>query len=45
MDGGVDEDGNVREHVPQAPPIVQPYLEKERNRAAAENRLPRSGEA
>ena len=27
----------------QAPPIVQPYLEKERNIAAAENRLPRTG--
>ena len=38
-------DGSVREHVPQAPPIVQPYLEKERNRAAAENRLPRTGAA
>ena len=45
MDGGKGDDGTVREHVPQAPPIVQPYLEKERNKAAAENRLPRSGEA
>ena len=45
MDGGVDDDGSVREHVPQAPAIVQPYLEKEHNKAAAENRLPRTGKA
>ena len=43
MDGGVDEDGSLREDVPRAPPIVQPYIEKERNRAGAENRQTRTG--
>jgi hypothetical protein len=43
MDGGEDEDGSLRECVPIAPPVVQPYIERERNRAAAENRLPLVG--
>ena len=34
MDGGVDEADSLREEAPQAPPIVHPMIEKERNRAA-----------
>ena len=39
MNGGEDEDGTLREDVPIAPPVVQPHIERERCRAAAENRM------
>ena len=35
MDGGMDEDGSLRQFVPTAEPVVQPYLSRERARAAA----------
>ena len=40
MDGGEDDDGSLREFVPIGPPVVQPHIERERNKAAAENRMP-----
>ena len=40
MDGGEDEDGSLREFVPIAPPVVQPHIERERDRAAAEHGTP-----
>ena len=43
MDGGEDEDGSLREDVPVAPAVVQPHIEREHARAAAENRLPLIG--
>ena len=45
MDGGEDEDGSVREYVTLAPPVEQPHITKERDRAAAENRTPLVGSA
>ena len=45
MDGGTDEDGSLREHVAIAPPVEQPHIIKERNRATAENRMEISGTA
>ena len=45
MDGGVDEDGTEREYVPVEPPVLQPHMERERNRAAAQNRQPLLGSA
>mgnify|MGYP000409004545 CR=1 FL=1 len=45
MDGGEDEDGTEREYVAVEPRVVQPHLEREVNRAAAENRQPLSGSA
>ena len=45
MDGGEEEDGTEREHVELAPPVEQPHLERERQLAAAESRLPRLGSA
>ena len=38
MDGGEDEDGTFREHVEIAPPVLQPHIEREENRALAESR-------
>ena len=43
MDGGEDDDGTLRECVQIAPPVVQPHIERERNKAAAENRAPLVG--
>ena len=43
MDGGEDDDGSLREDVSVAPPVVQPYIEREHARAAAENRSPLIG--
>ena len=43
MDGGEDDDGSLRQYVPIAPAMVQPHIEQERNRAAAENRMPLIG--
>ena len=43
MDGGEDEDGSLREFVPIAPPVEQPHIERERARAATENRTPMVG--
>ncbi len=45
MDGGEEEDGSTREYVQIAPPVVQPHLVKERDRAAAESRAPLQGSA
>jgi hypothetical protein len=45
MDGGEDEDGSVREFVEIGPPVVQPHVEREQDRAAAENRIPLTGSA
>ena len=45
MDGGQDEDGSCREYVAIAPPVEQPHIVKERNRAAAVNRPELSGTA
>jgi len=45
MDGGEDEDGSLREYVPIAPAVVQPHIEREHDRAAAENRIPLTGSA
>ena len=45
MDGGEEEDGTEREHVELAPSVEQPHLERERQLAAAESRLPRLGSA
>ena len=36
MDGAEDEDGSIREYVAVAPAVEQPYIERERNTAAAE---------
>ena len=44
-DGGEEEDGTEREHVELAPPVDQPHIERERQLAAAESRLPRLGSA
>ena len=38
MDGGEDEDGSIREYVAIVPPVEQPHIAKERNRATAESR-------
>ena len=43
MDGGEDEDGSLREFVEVGPPVVQPYREREEDRAAAQNRAPLTG--
>ena len=43
MDGGVEEDGSSRYEVALGPPVVQPHIERERDRAAAENRCPEVG--
>ena len=40
MDGGEDEDGTIREYVDLAPPVLEPHIERERCKAAAESRLP-----
>jgi hypothetical protein len=45
MDGGEDEDGSLREFVELGPPVLQPHLEREILRAAAENRTPLAGSA
>ena len=45
MDGGEDDDGSFREFVPLGPPVVQPHIEREQNRAAAANRPPLTGTA
>ena len=45
MDGGEDDDSSLREHVDVAPPVEQAHVERERNRAAAEARLPLAGSA
>ena len=45
MDGGEDDDGSLREHVNVAPPVEQPHVERERCKAAATRRLPRTGTA
>ena len=45
MDGGEDEDGSLREYVPIGPAVVQPHIEREHDRATAENRLPLIGSA
>ena len=45
MDGGEEEDGSQREAVALGPPVVQPHIERERDRATAENRLPELGPA
>ena len=45
MDGGEDDDGSLREFVELGPPIVQPHVEREQSRAAAENRTPLTGTA
>ena len=45
MDGGQEVDRTQRMHVELAPPVEQPHIEKERNLAAAECRLPRLGSA
>jgi hypothetical protein len=39
------EDGTEREYVPVEPPVLQPHMERERNRAAAQNRQPLLGSA
>jgi len=44
MNGGEDEDGTMREAVPIAPPVVPLHIERERCRAAAENRMPFVGQ-
>jgi len=43
MDGGEDEDGTLREFVELGPPVVQPHLQREALRAAAQNRAPLTG--
>ena len=43
MDGGEDEDGTLREFVELGPPVVQPHLQREALRAAAQNRTPLTG--
>ena len=43
MDGGEDEDGSLREFVELGPPVVQPHIEREHDRAAAQNRPPLTG--
>ena len=45
MDGGEEEDGSRRDAVALGPPVVQPHIERERDRASAENRLPELGPA
>jgi hypothetical protein len=45
MDGGEDEDGSLREYVEIGPPVVQPHIEREQDRAAAQNRTPLTGSA
>ena len=45
MDGGEEEDGSRRDAVAVSPPVEQPHIEKERARAAAENRVPALGHA
>ena len=45
MDGGEDEDGSLREFVEIGPPVIQPHLEREQDRAAAQNRTPLTGAA
>ena len=45
MDGGEEEDGTPRDYIAVAPPVEQPYIEKERNKAAAESRLLLKGAA
>ena len=45
MDGGEDEDGSLREYVELGPPVVQPHIEREQDRAAAQNRTPLTGAA
>ena len=39
MYGGEEEDGTSRDEVALGPSVEQPYLVKERDRAAAENRI------
>ena len=43
MDGGEDEDGSLREFVEVGPPVVQPHIEREKDRAAVQNRAPLTG--
>ena len=45
MDGGVDVDGSMRESVLVADPVMQPYVEREKNLAAAQCREPTIGSA
>ena len=45
MDGGEDDDGSLREFVELGPPVIQPHIEREQNRAAAANRQPLTGAA
>ena len=43
MDGGLEDDGSQRDHVPLAPPYIQPHIAAEQRRAAFQNREARSG--
>ena len=45
MDGGEEEDETKRDFVEVAPPVVQPYVEREIQLAIASNRHPREGSA